>query len=45
MVFFFFFSRDLGKIEVSKNKNKGSLGIMLKMTNGDMMSIFAFSAS
>ena len=38
----FFFNEILVKLGF-QNKNKGSLGIMLKMTSGNMISIFAFS--
>ena len=45
VVFFFnfYFIEILVKLGF-QNKNKGSLGIMLKMTDSNMISIFAFSA-
>ena len=41
--FFFFLIEILVKLGF-QNKNKGSLGILLKMTNGNISNLFVFSA-
>ena len=43
MMVFFFFIEILIKLGF-QNKNKGSLGIMLKMTNSNISNLFAFLA-
>ena len=43
MVFFFFFIEILVKLGF-QNKNKGSLEIIQKMTNGNISNLFAFLA-